>query len=152
LMISTQEEIQALPAPTPCIRCGACEKTCPVNLLPQQLYWHAKAKDFKRVQAHHLFDCIECGCCAYVCPSHIPLVSYYRYAKAEIRATERERKQADMAKQRHEFKIFRIQREKIEKAAKHQQKRAEIETQGAVAIDAAVDRAQAKQFDNDLTA
>jgi len=152
LMISTQEEIQALPAPTPCIRCGACEKTCPVNLLPQQLYWHAKAKDFKRVQAHHLFDCIECGCCAYVCPSHIPLVSYYRYAKAEIRATERERKQAEMAKQRHEFKTFRIQREKTEKAAKHQQKRVEIETQGAVAIDAAVDRAQAKQFDNDLTA
>lgn len=148
LMVSCQEEIQAIAAPSPCIRCGACEATCPVNLLPQQLYWHAKAKDFKRVQAHHLFDCIECGCCAYVCPSHIPLVSYYRYAKAEIRATEQERKQAEIAKQRHEFKLFRIQREKVEKAVKHQQKRLEIEAAAQVAIDAAVERSQAKKPDN----
>lgn len=144
LMISAQEEVQPLPASSPCIRCGACEKSCPVNLLPQQLYWHAKAKDFKRVQAHHLFDCIECGCCAYVCPSHIPLVSYYRYAKAEIRATERERKQADIAKQRHEFKLFRLQREKTEKALKYQQKRLEIEAAANATIDTVVEHSQTK--------
>jgi electron transport complex protein RnfC len=148
LMISTAEEIQAIAAPSPCIRCGVCENACPVNLLPQQLYWHAKAKDFKRVQAHHLFDCIECGCCAYVCPSHIPLVNYYRYAKTEIRATERARQQAEIAKQRHEFKLFRIQREKVEKAVKHQQKRLEIEAAAQVAIDAAVERSQAKKPDS----
>lgn len=145
LMISNDEEIQAIPASTPCIRCGECERACPVNLLPQQLYWHAKAKDFKRVQNHNLFDCIECGCCAYVCPSHLPLVSYYRYAKAEIRAVERERKSADIAKQRHEFKTFRVEREKQEKAAKHQQKRAELDTAGTAAIAAAVERVQAKK-------
>jgi len=72
-------------ATLPCIRCGKCMEACPVNLLPQQLYWHIRAKDYERTEAHNLKDCIECGCCSYVCPSHIPLVDYYRFAKAEIR-------------------------------------------------------------------
>jgi electron transport complex protein RnfC len=67
-----------------CIRCGRCAEVCPVRLLPQQLYWHARAKDLDRAQEYNLFDCIECGCCAAVCPSHIPLVQYYRYAKTEV--------------------------------------------------------------------
>ena len=60
-------------------------------LLPQQLYWHAHAREFDKVQDYNLFDCIECGCCAQVCPSHIPLVQYYRFAKTEIWDQERER-------------------------------------------------------------
>ena len=47
---------------------------CPAQLLPQQIFWHARAHDFDKAQDYHLFDCIECGCCAYVCPAHIPLV------------------------------------------------------------------------------
>jgi len=27
-----------------CIRCSACSDACPVNLMPQQLYWYARAK------------------------------------------------------------------------------------------------------------
>ncbi|MFT5674363.1 MAG: electron transport complex protein RnfC, partial [Paraglaciecola sp.] len=27
-----------------CIRCGACADVCPASLLPQQLFWHSKAK------------------------------------------------------------------------------------------------------------
>jgi Na+-translocating ferredoxin:NAD+ oxidoreductase RnfC subunit len=73
----------------PCIRCGACVDVCPADLLPQQLYWHARAKEFDKAQDYHLFSCIECGCCSYVCPSHIPLVQYYRYAKNEIWAQEK---------------------------------------------------------------
>lgn len=78
----------------------------------------------------------------YILPT---LHGYYRYAKAEIRAVERERKAANIAKQHHEFKIFRIEREKQEKAAKHQQKRAELDTVGTAAIAAAVERVQAKK-------
>ncbi|HFD79343.1 MAG TPA: electron transport complex subunit RsxC [Gammaproteobacteria bacterium] len=101
------------PAPAhPCIRCSACSEVCPAMLLPQQLYWYAHARNFDKIQDYKLFDCIECGCCALVCPSHIPLVQYYRFAKTEIWAQERERRKADLARQRHEFRLQRLEREK----------------------------------------
>ncbi len=121
LSLTNQEASQSNPV-MPCIRCGACASACPINLLPQQLYWYVKAKDFEKVQDYALFDCIECGCCSYVCPSHIPLISYYRYAKAEIRAQQTEKQKSDIARQRHEFKKFRLEREKAEKAARHREK------------------------------
>lgn len=105
----------------PCIRCGSCEQVCPANLLPQQLYWYARAKDFEKLQDYHLFECIECGCCAYVCPSQLPLVQFYRYAKSEIRTQVQEKLKAQQAKQRFEFREFRLEREKAERAARHQQ-------------------------------
>jgi len=74
--------------------------------------------DFERAQAYHLFDCIECGCCNYVCPSHIPLVDFYRYAKAQIGARANEKQAADLARERHEFRLMRLEREKAEKADK----------------------------------
>ncbi|MCW9023837.1 MAG: electron transport complex subunit RsxC [Gammaproteobacteria bacterium] len=98
----------------PCIRCGECAKVCPANLLPQQLYWYARAKDFDRIQDYNLFDCIECGCCAYVCPSKIPLVNYYRFAKNEIWTQEQEKEKSDAARERHEFRQFRMERKKKE--------------------------------------
>lgn len=110
----------------PCIRCGVCADACPVNLLPQQLYWHAKGKEFDRCQEYNLFDCIECGCCAYVCPSQIPLVQHYRYAKGEIWAKEREKEKAELARRRHEFRLERIDRDKQERAAKLGKKKAEL--------------------------
>ena len=102
----------------PCIRCGRCADACPASLLPQQLYWYARAKDLDRVQDYNLFDCIECGCCAHVCPSHIPLVQYYRYAKTESWAREQEKKKADHAKARHAAKLERQERQERERQAK----------------------------------
>ncbi|MBP6097149.1 MAG: electron transport complex subunit RsxC [Methyloversatilis sp.] len=102
----------------PCIRCGECARACPADLQPFELYWHSRARNFGRAQEYHLFDCIECGCCAYVCPSHIPLVDYYRYAKSEIWAREREKDAADSARERFEFRNWRAEREKEEKAAR----------------------------------
>ena len=106
------------PVDMPCIRCDACARACPVVLQPFEMYWYSRAKDFGRAQSYHLFDCIECGCCSYVCPSHIPLVDYFRFAKSEIWEREREMLGADQARQRHEFKTFRLEREKCEKAEK----------------------------------
>jgi electron transport complex protein RnfC len=145
----------APPAPAmPCIRCGACAEMCPVNLLPQQLYWYAKAKDFDKVQDYHLFDCIECGCCAAVCPSHIPLIQYYRFAKTELWAQERDKQKADIARQRHEFHQNRVAREKQEKEAALRKRKAALQKETAApgkedpkkaAIEAAVARAKAKK-------
>ena len=110
----------------PCIRCGNCADVCPIDLLPQQLYWFSKAQELDRIQEYNIFDCIECGCCDYVCPSQIPLVQYYRFAKSEIYNREREQKKSDKARERHEFHLLRVEREKAEKAEKLRQKKAAL--------------------------
>lgn len=154
LLVASRDELPLPQAPVPCIRCGACVDVCPANLLPQQLYWHAQAKDFDKVQDYSLFDCIECGCCAQVCPSHLPLVHYYRYAKTEIWNQEREREKADIARQRHEYRLFRLDRDKEERAARLKQKQAALKTAKGggttedpkkAAIQAALERAKAKK-------
>jgi electron transport complex protein RnfC len=138
-----------------CIRCGRCAEVCPARLLPQQLYWHARAKDLDRVQDYHLFDCIECGCCAQVCPSHIPLVQYYRYAKHEVWAREQDKRKAEVARQRHEAKQARLERLERERKAKLRQKKESLEARPAAgqsgqdakkaAIEAARQRAAARK-------
>jgi electron transport complex protein RnfC len=110
------------PPVLPCIRCARCADVCPADLQPQDIYWFAKARDFGKAQEYSLFDCIECGACAYVCPSHIPLVQYYRFAKSEIWQREKEQQAAEIARERHEFRQFRIEREKQEKAERLAQK------------------------------
>ncbi|MGB0723588.1 MAG: electron transport complex subunit RsxC [Gammaproteobacteria bacterium] len=102
----------------PCIRCGYCAEHCPVNLLPQQLYWYSKAKDFEKVEEYRVFDCIECGVCSYVCPSHIPLVDYFRYGKSELRNQAQGRELAERARLRVEARTLRQEREKAERAAR----------------------------------
>jgi electron transport complex protein RnfC len=130
ILVKSAELFPPLPRALPCIRCTRCADACPAALQPQELFRFAKAGDFGRAQEYHLFDCIECGCCSYVCPSHIPLVDFYRYAKSEIWAREKEKRASDLARERHEFRQFRLEREKIEKAerlaAKAQAKRAEL--------------------------
>lgn len=139
-----------------CIRCGRCAQACPANLLPQQLYWHARAKDLDRVQDYNLFDCIECGCCAQVCPSHIPLVQYYRYAKTEAWAQEQDKRKAEHAKARHTAKLERMERQERERQAKLRNKKEAAKDKPApsqvegidpkkAAIEAAKARAAAKK-------
>jgi electron transport complex protein RnfC len=118
IIVKSEKLFPPIPPAMPCIRCTRCVDVCPAELQPQDLYWFAKAKNLGKAQAFHLFDCIECGACSYVCPSHIPLVQYYRFAKSEIRANERDKEAADVARERHEFHLLRIEREKQEKADK----------------------------------
>ena len=118
VLVQSRELFAPLPPALPCIRCARCADACPANLQPQDLFRFAKVDDFERAQAYHLFDCIECGCCNYVCPSHIPLVDFYRYAKAQIGARTQEKQAADLARERHEFRLMRLARDKAEKADK----------------------------------
>jgi len=109
-----------------CIRCGLCAEACPVSLLPQQLYWYARARDLEKTQEYNLFDCIECGCCSHVCPAHIPLVQYFRFAKNESWDQEREKKSAELARRRHEAKLARMALLEAEKKARMQKSRAAL--------------------------
>ncbi|WP_276754995.1 electron transport complex subunit RsxC [Pseudoalteromonas marina] len=105
-----------------CIRCSACADACPASLLPQQLQWFAKSKEYDKLQEHNLFDCIECGACAYVCPSEIPLVQYYRVAKVEIKEQQAEKIKADRAKERFDARKERLEREQEERKNRHKRK------------------------------
>lgn len=116
LLAPTKEEA---PDPGPaqaCIRCGMCEQACPVNLLPQQLYWYARAEDQEKLISHNLMDCIECGACSYACPSHIPLVQYYRASKSALRQHAAEKELSDRARERFEFHKDRVEQEKAARA------------------------------------
>ncbi|MDH4274751.1 MAG: electron transport complex subunit RsxC [Gammaproteobacteria bacterium] len=165
ILLSTVAD-RPLPArgePMACIRCGECARVCPAQLLPQQLYWYARAREFERAQSHHLFDCIECGCCDYVCPSHIPLVQYYRYAKTEISAQLRDKQRAEIARERHESRQQRLERQKLERAQRHEARKAVVESGSLdelanaesrdakkAAIQAAVERAKVKRESSGL--
>lgn len=120
IIAPTRHELPAAGTEMDCIRCGACAEVCPAVLLPQQLVWYAKAKDYDQLKAHNLADCIECGACAYVCPSEIPLVQYYRVAKAEIREQAREELKAEQAKARFEARNERLERDKQQRAERNQ--------------------------------
>jgi electron transport complex protein RnfC len=83
-------------------------------------------------------------------------VDYYRFSKSEIWAREKEKRLSDTARDRHEFRLFRLEREKKEKAerlaAKAQTKKAEAPALNTAEQDAkkkliqeALARAQAKK-------
>ncbi len=118
ILAVTREEMPPPARALPCIRCGKCTEVCPADLLPQQLYWHARSGNLDAAQDYNLFDCIECGCCATVCPSHIPLVQYYRHAKAEIWTQEKQKQAADIARRRHEARLARLERTRQERAGR----------------------------------
>jgi electron transport complex protein RnfC len=118
----------------PCIRCGDCAAVCPVQLLPQQLYWYACADDEEKMREFGLMDCIECGCCDLVCPSHIPLTADFRVAKGRIRELADEKARAARARQRFEARSNRLEREQAERDLELAQQKASAKKAGPSAI------------------
>ncbi|MCP3852678.1 MAG: electron transport complex subunit RsxC [Gammaproteobacteria bacterium] len=143
ILVSEKDELATPPPAMPCIRCARCSDVCPMSLLPQQMYWFAKARDLEKVQDYNLFDCIECGCCSYACPSNIPLVQYFRYAKTEIWDDERERNKSNIARERHEFRKERLEKAKAAKAEAAQLRKEKL------AKKKALDAKKAKESDSD---
>jgi electron transport complex protein RnfC len=145
-IIAATPDLFAPPPPAmPCIRCARCADACPVNLQPQELYWFSKSDNFEKARDYNLFDCIECGCCTYVCPSNIPLVQYYRYAKSEIIAADKAKEAADLARERNEFRLARIEREKLERAQKHAERAATNKAESAKTDSTKVDATKAEE-------
>ena len=120
ILAPSKDELPSPPPAQACIRCGMCAEACPADLLPQQLYWYARAEEADKLKAYNLFDCIECGACSFVCPSSIPLVQYYRAAKGTIRQAQQEKEKSDRARERFEARQERIEKEEAEKLAKRE--------------------------------
>lgn len=152
VIAATAEELPAPPPEQPCIRCGQCAEACPMELLPQQLFWYSKSAEFEKAEHLNLFDCIECGACSYVCPSAIPLVQYYRFSKGEIRAQRAEQLKADRARERFEARQARLDREQQEKDQRRKE-RAKAAAEAQAKKQAEADRVEVNgQASDDRTA
>ncbi len=143
LLAPTKKELPPPPPAQACIRCGLCAEACPASLLPQQMYWFARGKEYEKLEEHNLFDCIECGACSYACPSNIPLVQYYRASKSEIRKQQQEKVKSEHAKARFEARQERIEREEAEKEARRKARQEAAKKKAAAGSDP-VSAAQAK--------
>ena len=155
LLAPSEAELPTPPPAQACIRCGLCAQACPASLLPQQLFWFARAKEYDKLEHHNLFDCIECGACSWACPSNIPLVQYYRASKAEVLQLRRDNERAEHSRIRFEARQERLAREEAEKLAKRAARKQAAEQRARDAasggelqedpIQAAIDRAKAKK-------
>jgi electron transport complex protein RnfC len=117
-----------------CIRCGDCAAVCPVQLLPQQLYWHARGDNEQKLREFGLIDCIECGCCDLVCPSHIPLTESFRIAKGRIQELADEKARAARARARFEARNSRLERDREKREAELAQQKHSAKLAGPEAI------------------
>jgi electron transport complex protein RnfC len=131
----------------PCIRCGDCAAVCPVQLLPQQLFWYACADDEAKLRDYGLVDCIECGCCDLVCPSHIPLTADFRMAKARIREMADEKARAERARQRFEARNERLEKEQQAREEELARQKEDARKAGVDAIAEIMKRKQSQDED-----
>jgi electron transport complex protein RnfC len=138
-------EAPAVDAEMACIRCGNCADVCPIQLLPQQLFWYACADDEKKMRLHGLTDCIECGCCDLVCPSHIPLTADFRTAKARIQELADEKARAERARFRFEARNDRLDKEQRSRDDELAQQKETAKQVGPAAIAEILKRAQDKR-------
>lgn len=142
-------EIPNIGEEKPCIRCGECAEVCPVQLLPQQLFWYACADNEAKLRDFGLTDCIECGCCDLVCPSHIPLTADFRMAKGRMRELADEKARAERARQRFESRNDRLRREQLEREQQLSEQKEKAKRAGPDAIREMVARAKKKQPTDD---
>jgi electron transport complex protein RnfC len=54
----------------PCIRCGACNRACPMQLSPSLIAGYADSDKMSEAKAAGMLACCNCGLCSVVCPSN----------------------------------------------------------------------------------
>jgi electron transport complex protein RnfC len=142
--ILVMSEMPATGKALPCIRCGDCAAVCPIQLLPQQLYWYACADNEDKMRNYGLVDCIECGCCDLVCPSHIPLTADFRTAKARIHEMADGKARAERARVRFDARNERLERERHDRDEELMAQKETAKTAGPEAIAEILRRKQDK--------
>jgi electron transport complex protein RnfC len=143
------DQTRSIGAEQPCIRCGECATVCPIQLLPQQLFWHACADNEDKLRAHGLTDCIECGCCDLVCPSHIPLTASFRNAKVRIQELADEKARAERARIRFESRNERLENEKRQRESELAEQKQSAISAGPAAIAEILERQKRKHEDQE---
>lgn len=113
---------------TPCIRCGKCGDSCPMNLSPMMLADSAEADDFDTAARFHAMDCMSCGTCSFICPANRPLAQSIAFAKMKLTARR-----------------IQEQKEREEQEKKEQQKSEEKETPAEDAAKAEAARRKAEE-------
>ncbi|SFK92405.1 electron transport complex protein RnfC [Lachnospiraceae bacterium KH1T2] len=77
--------VLAIDQMTACIRCGRCNRACPMGLVPQMMQESLKRKDYDAFEKKYYgLECIQCGSCTYVCPAKRPLMQLFKQAKSEV--------------------------------------------------------------------
>lgn len=69
----------------PCIRCGRCERACPMGLSPFHIAAALNTGNTAEVKKLYADYCIECGSCAFSCPAKRPIVQVMRKAKQALK-------------------------------------------------------------------
>ena len=90
------------PEENPCINCGRCVSTCPMQLVPTKLDLLVRNGDFAQAEKCGVMNCMECGACTYVCPAKRLLTQSCRHGKRVInmrRKQEAAKKAAEEAQQ-----------------------------------------------------
>ena len=86
----TQKEMTA------CLRCGRCNRVCPLGLTPQLMAVAAERKNYERYEKKlYGLECIACGSCTWVCPAKRPLMQLFKSAKGEIMAEKKRQKEGE---------------------------------------------------------
>ena len=84
LMVQDAKDVQYV-SDYPCINCGDCVRTCPVNIPVNMLIRFLEAGHYEEAaDLYDLYSCVECGLCSFVCVSKIPISQYIRLAKYEL--------------------------------------------------------------------
>lgn len=88
IMLQDHSDI-AMVSDYPCINCGECVRSCPVNIPVNLLIRFLEANAYEDAAGlYDLHACVDCGLCSYVCVSKIPIFQYIRLAKHELARTQ----------------------------------------------------------------
>lgn len=85
LLVFSEKGIEN-PSTTPCIRCGRCTNSCPMQLSPIAIRKAYRTQDIDRLDALMADVCMGCGTCSYVCPAKQPLAQTSKLARDFMRA------------------------------------------------------------------